>query len=209
VSDEHNGRAAALPKPQQIVVERHPGDLVERGEGLVEQQQIGIGDQGAGDRDPHAHAARELARISPLKPGEPDRGDFHIGPVSLARPDPSRETKGQQHIVDDGAPRHQGRILKDKANPARWDMSAAIRCEREAADTRARLAEAGDDAQQRALPQPEGEQADELAGATERSTRPTPVNPRRTLGDAAQGGTIGPARFRQFGQLVAPTAFAA
>src|SRR5713101_467848 len=31
------------------------------------------------------------------------------------------------------------------------DMSAAIRCEREAAETRARLAEAGDDAQQGGL----------------------------------------------------------
>ena len=52
-----------LPQPQQIVVQRVPGDLVERGERLVEQQQVGFGDEGAGDRDAHPHAARQLARI--------------------------------------------------------------------------------------------------------------------------------------------------
>ena len=57
---------------QQILVELEAGDLVERGEGLVEQQQPRLGDQRARDRDAHAHAARKLARIgtarSPASP---------------------------------------------------------------------------------------------------------------------------------------------
>jgi hypothetical protein len=46
-----------LPQRQQIVVELEAGDLVERGERLVHQQQLRLGDQCARDRGAHLHAA--------------------------------------------------------------------------------------------------------------------------------------------------------
>jgi len=41
VGDEQDGLPLRFPKPQQVVVERKPGGLAERGEGFVQQQQIG------------------------------------------------------------------------------------------------------------------------------------------------------------------------
>ena len=59
------------------------GDLVERRERLVEQQQFGAGDQRPGDRHAHPHAARQLMRIGPFEPGEPDRAQRRRDPVAL------------------------------------------------------------------------------------------------------------------------------
>ena len=100
VRDKDDGRAAAFPKPQQIVVQRHPGNLVECGEGFVEQQQIGVGHERAGDRDAHPHAARQLARISLLEPGETDRAQFGHGALALGRPNPAIEAKRQYNIPE-------------------------------------------------------------------------------------------------------------
>ncbi len=59
---------------QQVVVELEAGDLVERGEGLVHQQQLRLGDQRAGDRDAHLHAAGQFARIARAKSRKADAG---------------------------------------------------------------------------------------------------------------------------------------
>ena len=57
---------------EQIVVEPETGDLVKRGERLVHQKNIGIGDQRARQRNPHLHAAGQFARIGIGKFGKPD-----------------------------------------------------------------------------------------------------------------------------------------
>ena len=64
VRDEQHRRAAVGPQRAQLVVELLARDLVERGEGLVEQQQARLGDERARERHTHAHAARELRRIA-------------------------------------------------------------------------------------------------------------------------------------------------
>ncbi len=64
MGDEHHGLArAACQSAEQVVVELEAGDLVERRERLVHQQQRRLGDQRARDRDAHLHAAGQLARI--------------------------------------------------------------------------------------------------------------------------------------------------
>ena len=50
----------ARPEFEKLLVEVVADDLVERAEGLVHQQQIGIEGQRAGDRGALLHAAREL-----------------------------------------------------------------------------------------------------------------------------------------------------
>ncbi len=153
-----------LPQPQQIVVEREPGDLVERGERLVEQQQFGFGDQGAGDRHPHPHAARELVRIGALEPGEPDRAQRRRRAVALGRAHPSGDAERQFDVGGDRAPRHQRRVLEDKPDPPRRGSCAALAADIDYARAVARLGEAGDDAQQCALAAARWpEQAEELA----------------------------------------------
>ena len=41
MGDEHHGLAQRLPERQQVVVEAEAGDLVERRERLVHQQELG------------------------------------------------------------------------------------------------------------------------------------------------------------------------
>jgi hypothetical protein len=72
--------------------------------------------------------------------------------VALVGPDPPGDTKREQDVVRDRAPRHQSGILEDKTDPSRRNPPTAIRREREAADASGRLGEAGDDAEQGRLP---------------------------------------------------------
>ena len=168
-----------LPQPQQIVVQRVPCDLVERRERLVEQQQIGFGDEGARDRDAHPHAARQLARIGVLEPGEADRAQRLGDPVALGRADPPGDAERQLDIARDGAPRHQRRVLKDEADAAGRDAASSLgAAEMQRAASGRRLAETGDDAQQRALAAAgRTQQAQELAARTVRSTPSSACNP--------------------------------
>ena len=72
VGDEDDGRVELPPTARSTSsARRAAGDLVQGGERLVEQQQARAGDQGAGQRDPHGHAAGQLRRAAapPRPPG--------------------------------------------------------------------------------------------------------------------------------------------
>src|SRR5919112_2191391 len=62
VRDEHDGRARLLPQPEQMLVQARAGEGVERREGLVEEQYLGIRHEGARDGDALLLAARQIAR---------------------------------------------------------------------------------------------------------------------------------------------------
>ena len=62
VGDEEHRRAARLPEPQHFVLHPHAGEGVERAERFVEQQDFGVIDQRAGERDALGHAAGEMVR---------------------------------------------------------------------------------------------------------------------------------------------------
>src|SRR6185436_4540410 len=67
---------------QHLVAQEEARLLVERGEGLVHQQDAWLGGEGARDGHPLPHAARQLRRIAPFETLQPDecdevRGPFH------------------------------------------------------------------------------------------------------------------------------------
>lgn len=64
VRDEDHADAEFLPQAQQLVLQRGARDGVDRREGLVHQQDLGLVDQGAGHGNPLAHAAREFVRVA-------------------------------------------------------------------------------------------------------------------------------------------------
>jgi hypothetical protein len=76
--DEDDGAAELALQPQDIVVELEAGDLVERGEGLVHEQQLRPQRERAGDRDAHLHAAGQLARIGVRELVEADQREAGI-----------------------------------------------------------------------------------------------------------------------------------
>ena len=69
VGDQHDRRGGALPEPQQLEVEALAAQRVERAERLVEQQDLGLEREGAGERDPLARAAGQLGRAVADDPG--------------------------------------------------------------------------------------------------------------------------------------------
>src|SRR5215469_15375469 len=74
MGDEDHGLAQRLPERQQVVVEAKARDLVERGERLVHQQELRLGNERARDRGAHLHPARELARVALREAGKSDAG---------------------------------------------------------------------------------------------------------------------------------------
>ena len=63
VGDEEHGEAGVVPEPQQLVLHLAAGERVERGEGLVHQQDVRLHGHAAGDGDALLHAARKRVGI--------------------------------------------------------------------------------------------------------------------------------------------------
>jgi hypothetical protein len=80
VGDEDRGHRVARPQGAKLVVEVLTRDLVEGGEGFVEQEQFRIVDQRAGERGAHAHPAGELGGVAADRVGEADLIDCGFCP---------------------------------------------------------------------------------------------------------------------------------
>jgi hypothetical protein len=92
VGHEHAGAGERREVPAQLGAHPHARAGVERGEGLVQQQQPGLGGEGAGKGDalrlpPGEGAGLGLDLIGEADPGEPlARPGARVGPVVAARP---------------------------------------------------------------------------------------------------------------------------
>ena len=71
--DGLGGHGLVGPQLQQFAAQVLGGEHVERGEGLVHEEDFGLDDQGAGKADALLHAAGELLGIGGLKAVEADR----------------------------------------------------------------------------------------------------------------------------------------
>ncbi len=107
VGDEQDGRAMAGAQLLQECVHLDPGEGVEGAEGLVEQQQLRIADEGSGEGNPLGLAAREGDGPGPVVVGEADLvegGAALFGGVIGAQ--------AKDHVVEHPAPREQPRFLE-------------------------------------------------------------------------------------------------
>src|SRR6266508_1920831 len=155
VGDEDHGQAGGLPELLELVVEQVAGDRVQRTERLVHEQHVGLLGQGAGERDPLAHAAGQLVGALGGELGQPDLGQqpgcclVPLGPGHA--PQPQR----QLHVADGGQPGEQGRLLEQQRG---GEAAGADRPDRG-------VVQPGDQVEQGALAAAGGaDQADELAG---------------------------------------------
>src|SRR5215470_11506632 len=149
MGDEDDRLAQRLPERQQIVVEAKARDLVERGERLVYQQELRLGDERARDRGAHLHPARELARVALREVGKTDTRERGVD-ARLRRRLETRELQRQPHIRSHRRPRHQRRLLEYEADAARSGGARGLHLvplDRSVG----RLAQTRDDAQRRGL----------------------------------------------------------
>ena len=162
--DEDHRPAIFFLEPQDVVVELEAGDLVERRERLVHQQQRRPGHQCAGDGNAHLHAAGQFARIGLREIGQADAFQrLHDALPRLALR-LARKPERQPDIVEHRRPGHQRRLLKHEADGIARSVAAASFRARPVDMARGRRAEARNDAQRRRLAAAgRPEQADELA----------------------------------------------
>ena len=186
MGDEDHGLSERPPEREQIVVELEAGDLVERGERLVHQQQLRFGDERARDRR-RASSCRRKARADRLARRRQARRGRAL-----------RATRGAPPPASTPASLSGSRTLAATVahgiSVGSWNTkpSAARRVSGRAPATPRvplrRLAQAGDDAQRRRLAAAgRAEQRHELAGANleiEPIERHDAV--RERLADAAQ-----------------------
>ena len=113
VADEEDGPLHGALNCQQLVLQALADQRIEGRVGLVHEQDLGIGGEGAGEAHALLHAAGELVRMV-VEPGTEPHLLQHLrytlaalGPGHAAYLQPERD------IIGDGAPRHQRELLED------------------------------------------------------------------------------------------------
>ncbi len=143
-----------------MILQVAPGEGIERGERLVQQQHFRLRHQRAGDRHPLRLPAGKLARPGIGLVGEADareRGRDLLAPCAGGQ-----VGQAEADIVGDAQPGQQPRLLEDDADLGmRRQDRGAIECHR----ARARAVEPGDGAKQRGLAAAgAADDGDDLAG---------------------------------------------
>ena len=117
VRDDQDGEAAAAADLHDQVEDLVGRLRIEGGGGLVEQQHVGVGGQGAGDADPLPHAAGQLGGVGLAGVGEPHEpqqlGDLRR-PGRLVDAD---ELERVAHVVGDGAGVEEVGLLEHESDP--------------------------------------------------------------------------------------------
>src|SRR5438132_4099218 len=112
VGDEEHGLPALHPQPLKIDPELVPRQGIERAQRLVHQDERGIVHQGAAERRPLLHAARQLVRQPPLEVGEPHRREQAACPLQVVSGAEPAHLYLEEHVAEDIPPLGQRGGLK-------------------------------------------------------------------------------------------------
>ena len=99
----------------ELGLEHELGLLVERGEGLVHQEHLGVVGEGAGERHALLHPARELMRQRLLESHEADVADMPLGELAALAPRHAARLEPERHVVAHGHPRIDALFLEHHA----------------------------------------------------------------------------------------------
>ena len=148
VGDQQNGEAGALPELQQEVLHRFADLEIQSPEGFIQQQDAGVGGQGAGDGHPLLHAAGQFT--GQLVGGFAEA--HHFEEVGRAFADLRRlhplQPHAEGHVFGGVQPRVKAVFLKHHA-PIRTGAAHGLPVDADAAA--AGVFQAGDQAQDRAF----------------------------------------------------------
>ena len=112
VGHEHHGRSSLPPDLHQLEVHPLARHLVEGPEGLVHQQQLGVEGEGARNRDPLLHAARQLPGMFPPEAFELDQLQELARPTCALVPGEAHDLERQLDVPRDRSPVHEHRRLE-------------------------------------------------------------------------------------------------
>lgn len=117
MADKYYRFFEVLLQLQKLVLQMFADQGIQGGEGLVHQQNIRVGGQGAGQTDPLLHSARKFAGVGfgPLFQTHQAELLFDDGPAGLAGS--TGKLQPQAHILANGSPRHEGELLEHHGDP--------------------------------------------------------------------------------------------
>src|SRR5437899_470507 len=115
MGDEQDGLLLAFPDAEQHFLHQHTGLIIQRPERFVEQQDLGIVGERAGDRRALLHAAGELLRPVIPKAGQADPMDESIGDLAAVRLGYPALAQAERDVFAHRQPREQRVRLKHHA----------------------------------------------------------------------------------------------
>ncbi|KNA06328.1 hypothetical protein SOVF_182090 [Spinacia oleracea] len=113
MGDKADGLAGRIPEFQQLFVEMIADDFVERAEGFVHQQQVGIEGERAGDGGTLLHAAGKLPGVFLAETFEVDEVHRAVDAFALLGLGVTHDFERQSDVLFDAAPGIEGCGLKD------------------------------------------------------------------------------------------------
>ena len=136
---------------------------IDRGKGLVEQEDIGTGGEGAGDGNTLALAAGQLMRVTLQQAVQFQQGGQFAHPVGDARLGPFFDFQAEGNVVEAGHVFEQGVVLKDKPDIALLHRHAVDLRAADKNPAAGRVFQTGDHAQDGGFPAAAGaEQTDQF-----------------------------------------------
>jgi hypothetical protein len=129
VGDHEHRQVQAVGQVLDQGVEGRGADRVQARGGLVQEQQLGVHGQGAGQAGALAHAARQLGGLEVAGPGgQADQGDLQVGQVlDLALGQAGVLVQRRGDVLAHGQVREQRPLLEQHAPAALDDVPAAAR----------------------------------------------------------------------------------
>ena len=115
VGHEHHRLALGLPDAQQQFLHQNPGLVVQRTEGLVHEQDLGIVGQRTRDRRALLHAARQLLGVVILEPAQAHLGNEVVAALFLNGFAHAFLAQSEADVLRHGQPGEQGVALKHHA----------------------------------------------------------------------------------------------
>ena len=114
VGDENDGASGLAPDALQFVVQQVASLGVERGEGFVHQQNIGLGGKRAGDGHALPHAAGELVSVAVLEFAEMHQAQVVVGLFLALGLGNALHLHAEFDVLSDREPREQAVLLEDE-----------------------------------------------------------------------------------------------
>ena len=122
MGDEETRESLGLEEPLSLLVEVLAGDLVNRAEGLIEQEHWRLQSESPRERGAHLHSTRERFRIVVGEAREADGVDGLEGETPSLIAIKSMQLREKLNVAEHGAPRKQRCVLKDIAEPVTVDL---------------------------------------------------------------------------------------
>src|SRR5512146_2821880 len=117
---EEDGLAVALPDTQELRAHDLADLRVERAEGLVHQQDLGLDAERPGDADALAHPARELMRKMPLESAQAHHLEMTARDLLARLRRKPLQLEAELDILQDRAPGQKREILEDEGTVPAW-----------------------------------------------------------------------------------------